>query len=211
MGVLNGDGNSSALAVGLMKLSGLGPHVGAVFNAPSTVNFGNATLRASDGPSTKALIFTSSVEWNVATATLPTGDDLDLGLVSGTASGSFSSLTFKVIEQGTTELSQTFSTVTAANAFFTDDLRDLGAWINDGSGALDVLATLSETLNGSGNGYAANFLVGVGQSTGGDALLSPRAAAVPEPAGFWLFVPGIFGLGLGRLRGSITKSAKRPA
>jgi PEP-CTERM motif len=162
-----------------------------VFNATTFV-FGSgaeATLASSSTSTT----YTNSIQWNVNTSMLPSGSghDLDVGLVSASTSGTgFTSLTFSVEEDAATVLTKTFTSLTAANTYLTDDLANLGEWTSGST--LDVLASLSVTAAGSGNGYGINYLVGV----------DPPAsrAAVPEPATWCVFGFGLLGLGWSKLR-----------
>ncbi len=122
---------------------------------------------------------------------------LDLGLVTASTAGTgFASLTFSLTEDGVSKLTQTFASVTAANTYFTDDLVDLGQWTSGST--LDVMASLSETLAGSGNGYGVNFMVGVDPPVAHQPGVSTRA--VPEPATWSIFSLGLLGLGWSKLR-----------
>jgi hypothetical protein len=96
-------------------------------------------------------------------------------------------------------LNRSFATAAAANAYFTDDLVNLGAWTNDGSGALDVKVSFSETVAGSGNGYGVNFLLGVDPpGFGASGHANPNTA--PEPPILSVFGLGLLGLGWFKLR-----------
>ena len=170
--------------------------------------FGSGALGAVSSSSTSAT-YANSIEWNVNTSTLPSGAGHDLDspgspLTSGTG---FTSLTFALTEDNVSKVNQTFTSVTAANTYFTDDLaKFLGLW-SPGT-TLDVLVSLSETVAGSGNGYGVNFLVGVDPpvatpDAGGPNVPSP----VPEPATWSLFGLGVLGLGWAKLRRRTRRSA----
>ncbi|MGH7155846.1 MAG: PEP-CTERM sorting domain-containing protein, partial [Acetobacteraceae bacterium] len=189
--------NAEAYGGGGAKFGGLGPNVGAVFNASSTFVLGSGALGATANGAA-SLTYSTSVEWNVNTSTLPSGagHNLDVGLVSPLTSGTgFTSLTFSVTEDSVVKLTQTFATVAAANTFFTDDLQNLGQWTSGST--LDVLVSMTEKLTGTGNGYGVNFMVGVDPPPGRG--FAPRA--VPEPATISVFGLGLLGLGWSKLRG----------
>jgi hypothetical protein len=157
-----------------------------VFNAATTFVFGSGAEATLANTSTSTT-YTNSIEWNVNTSTLPSsaGHDLDVGLVSASTQGTgFTSLTFSVDEDATVVLTKTFTSVSAANTYFTDDLVNLGQWTSGSS--LDVLASLSVTAAGAGNGYGVNYMVGVDP--------------VPEPATWSVFGLGLLGLGWSKLR-----------
>jgi PEP-CTERM motif len=194
--------NSEAYAGGGAKFGSLGPNVGAVFNAASTFVFGSGAEGAVANTSTSST-YTNSVEWNVNTSTLPSGSghDLDIGFVNYLQSGTgFSSLTFTLKEDSVAVLTKTFTSVSAANTYFTDDLVNLGPWTSGST--LDVLASLSVTAAGSGNGYGINYMVGVDPPVGN----APRAP-VPEPATFSVFGLGLLGLGWSKLRRRLRRAA----
>ncbi|MGH7156236.1 MAG: PEP-CTERM sorting domain-containing protein [Acetobacteraceae bacterium] len=194
--------NAFAVGRGLANYGGLGPHVGAVFNASGTTNFGTAVLGGLyNAEATGSVTLTDSMAWVINPSSLPTGSGhtLDLGLVDGLPSGAgFTSLTFDLFKQGSMKLKQTFTSVSAADTYFTDDLVPLGQWNTGVSGNLDIEATLSETLASAGSGYLVDFMVGVDPLPGSAAL--PKA--VPEPAAVSLFGLGLGGLGWVRRRRS---------
>jgi hypothetical protein len=155
-----------SLVGGLAQFVTLGSKVGMVFLSSSTTDFGTAALGvgAVTG-STTTQTYSSAVSFDVNTATLHNGADLYLGLVSDADQGAgFSSLTFSLSENGKTILTQSFTSVTAANTYFTDDLKNLGAWTSGSNGALNLTASLAETVSAgmeSGNGYGINLTLGV--------------------------------------------------
>jgi hypothetical protein len=205
--------NSEAYGSSYATFPNLGPNVGAVFNAKTTALFGSGALAATAG-SASPLTYSSSIEWNVATSGLPPSGPthpLDIGFVSGKQFGStsFTNLTITVVEQGATVLNNNFTTAATATTYFTDDLVNLGAWTNDGSGALDVKVTFSETVAGTGNSYGVNFLLGVDPPAiggiGKSAGVNPNA--VPEPATVSVFGLGLLGLGWSKLRRRVRRAA----
>jgi hypothetical protein len=179
--------NSEAYTGGGAKFGSLGPHVGAVFNAASTFVFGSGAEATLANTSTTSTTYINSIEWNVNTSALPSGvgHNLDVGLVSESTRGTgFTSLTFSVEEDATAVLTETFTSVSAADTYFSDDLVNLGQWTSGST--LVVLASLSVTAAGSGNGYGIAYLVGVDP--------------VPEPATWSVFGLGLLGLGWSKSR-----------
>jgi len=142
--------------------SGLGSHVGTVFDNSQTVDFGTGAVGGVYGLSaTGAVTYSSSITWDVATGTLPSGGDLVLGLVSGSSTGAgFTDLKFTVTTNAGLVLNENFTTVAAANTFFTDNLQNLGLWATGVTGTLDVTIKMTETLNAVGNTYGAEFMLG---------------------------------------------------
>jgi hypothetical protein len=162
-GPSNASDNAYAAAGGLAQFSNLAtlaPNVAAVFSNPAMVNFGTGSFGAVYSPNaTGAQVYTSSISWDVNGASLPAGGILYLGLVSPvTGSGGLTSLTFMLTEDGTVVDDQTFPSATAANSYFTNTLAPLGTV---SAGDLNVTASLSETLDGTGNAYGVDFTVGV--------------------------------------------------
>jgi hypothetical protein len=172
--------NAYALAGALAEYGTLGPNVGAVFNAPATVDFGTGALGAEYNQNAAgAVTYTSSIGYEINPATLPAGT-LDLGLVNDTVNGSgFTDLTFKVAVNGATLIDQNFTTVAAADTYFTDDLQNLGPWAAPDSD-LEVTVSLTATLLGAGNGYGVDFTLGVAP-----------AGAAGHASGYWTEPPGL--------------------
>ena len=181
--------NANAYAYATGHASGLatspfGPNVAAVFNNPNMASFDRAALGANyaadyTGPQT----YSSSVEWIFNRTGLPVSGIINLGLINSVASGGgFTQLIFNVQENGTTLLSQSFSSIAAANAYFTDRVIGLGALP---VGNIDLKVNLAVTSNSTGSGYGINFATGI--------------SAVPEPEQWAMMLTG-FGLVGWRLR-----------
>ena len=104
-----------------------------------------------------------TLDLTVDTTKLVSLGHLGIGFYSPTELGSgFTSLTFTLTADGSTVVSQTFTTVAAADAFFTDNFFDLGQL---GSGALsaatlNLVATLTITTNSPGSGYYIAAIIG---------------------------------------------------
>jgi hypothetical protein len=100
------------------------------------------------------------------------------------ASGTFS-LTFGIMEGATTLLAtQTFTSLAAANAFFSDDLLNLGTQ----SGNInDLTVSLGLTTAGA-VGEGLDFVLGFAGAGGGGG-----GAGVPEPSTFAVFFTALLG------------------
>jgi hypothetical protein len=70
----------------------------------------------------------------------------------------FDSLDFNVVENGTTIFDQKFTTLSAAQAFFTNDALDLGTLPSGPNQVIDF--NFSLTTSASGAGFGAQFLLG---------------------------------------------------
>ncbi|HEV2364573.1 MAG TPA: hypothetical protein VGS12_10310, partial [Caulobacteraceae bacterium] len=90
---------------------------------------------------------------------------LIIGLTGAQATGSagdtndFSSLTFTVTVDGTTVATDTFASLSAAQAFFADNPIDAGAFAS--AGGLKVQVSLDVTSATAGFGFSGQFVVGV--------------------------------------------------
>jgi collagen type I/II/III/V/XI/XXIV/XXVII alpha len=166
MGIV-ASGNSKPEDGGWAQAGGLvayspGGSVQAAFSAPGAVVFGTGSMGEGEtSTAAGAEVFNGSVNYDVATASLPS-ENVSLGLV-GTAAGSdsFASLTVSATLQGTMVLDQSFTSITNAESFLTNDLINLGALVPSG-GTVDVIVSLSETLNAASNElYGFNFELGV--------------------------------------------------
>jgi len=97
----------------------------------------------------------------------------------GAYSGGFTRLTFTVAEGATTLLTKTFTTLSAAQTYFSDDPVSLG----DITGAVDLKLTYKLTANaaeGAGISYlVADAPVG-GDGVPGDTIADARAQAHPH-------------------------------
>jgi hypothetical protein len=146
----------------LTALSGLGPNVGAAFNSAGAVTFGSASLGIGVGPNnTSEQLFSTSVGWNVSTATLAAGS-LELGLAFPYPTGSFDTMDFQVAVDGNRVVDQTFGTPAAATAYFSDNLLDLGALPSAGqvNGSVTVTVSLTASASASNREYGIDVMVG---------------------------------------------------
>ncbi len=101
--------------------------------------------------------YTSSITWTIDSQGL-TGD-LVAGLLGVQSFGAgFSQLSFTATVGGVTEASQTFTTLAAAQTYFTDSVVNFGAVPQ--SAALAVTLNLDLTTSTAGNGFGYDVLLG---------------------------------------------------
>jgi hypothetical protein len=115
-----------------------------------------------DANGNSAETVTSTLAITIDPSKLASPQDLLLGLYDGTAVGSgFESLTFKATVGTKTLVNKTFTSVAAAETFFTDNPNDLGpiGGINAGK-AFTLQISLSETLDQAGSGFDTGLIVG---------------------------------------------------
>ena len=88
-----------------------------------------------------------------------------MGLIGAQSFGSgFTSLNFNVVENGVTIVpTQTFTTLAAANSYFTNHALNLGAFTSGPGQVLDF--NFDVATNAPNSGFGAEFLLG---STSGD-------------------------------------------
>jgi len=118
------------------------------FGTPASTALGLFTMGVSTTASAiTANTWTDTANINLNASSLP-NQDLKLGLIDPSTSG-FGTLTFSLTNSntGVTILSQTFTSLAAADAFFSDEVNDLGklsSFLNT-SGTLDLTFSLSLT------------------------------------------------------------------
>ena len=117
-----------------------------------------------------------------------------LGFVSSTfTGGSFDALDLTISNNGVTLLSQSFTTLAAANLFFNDHVLDLGSF-GAGSQHLVINSSLTYAQQGA---YAFNYVLGGGglfrTSALGVATLD-SVSAVPEPSAWLMMSLGMGGM-----------------
>jgi hypothetical protein len=150
-------------------------HAGASYFAMGEV--GGAYSSGGSGTQTD----TSTINLSIDLTQLASRQDLELGLFSGTSSGSgFSSLALTVVGDGNTLVNQTFNTAAAAVAFFTNDAIDLGALssgpLSGNTLSLTITATLTTTA--AGTSFDGGFLIGDPPPAGDAAVHHNFAAAM---------------------------------
>jgi hypothetical protein len=164
-------GLSATASAALSELYGAGMHGGsggvdAEQSAPAL------------GATSSELQFVSTVDQHLLIAFLGAG---------GTG---FDSLDLSISNHGTLLFSQSFTSLSDANLFFTDKVLDLGLF---GAGAQDIVVRSS--LAGAAYGYAFNYVLGGGVlgSIGTPTGLS-GVSAVPEESSWMMMMIGLSGL-----------------
>jgi hypothetical protein len=122
-----------------------------------------------------SLTYTSTIAWTLDTTAL--SGDLIAGLINDQSFGSgFDLLDFNVVENGTTIFDQTFTTLSAAQTFFTNHALDLGTFTSGPNQVIDF--NFSLTTSGSGTGFGAQFLLGTGPVLTGQVVLNTATEGV---------------------------------
>jgi hypothetical protein len=111
----------------------------------------------------------------------------------GAGGTGFDSLDLSISSHGSLLFSQSFTSLSDANLFFTDKVLDLGLF---GAGAQDIVVRSS--LAGAAYGYAFNYVLG-GGSLGalggiGNPAALPGVSAVPEESSWMMMMIGLSGL-----------------
>jgi hypothetical protein len=125
---------------------------------------------------------TSSVHMTVDLTKAGTLHDLLIGFYSGTALGSYGSdpafnMSLDVKVNGTDNINN-FTTVAAANTFFTNDAVDYGSLVGKTSLQLDISLSITESsAAGAGGGYDFGMLIGDPPPSGGGGSGGGAAAA----------------------------------
>ncbi len=106
---------------------------------------------------------TETVNLTVDLTKLAARQDLVAGFYNATVlDAGFTSLTFTLTGDGTTLVNQTFTTVAAAQAFFTDNAMDLGSLASGalGGNLLTLQASFTLTTAAPGDGFYAQIIIG---------------------------------------------------
>jgi hypothetical protein len=136
-------------------IRGLGSSFSAVFGAAVQGNFNSASFTGShEYISTQNFTLNGSIISGHLIVGL-IGDQV-MGSVSDT--GDFSSLKFSVIVGGVTTVTQTFTSLSAANAYFTNNAVDAGIFTS--RAGLVVTVKLDLTTTTAGFGFGQSFVLG---------------------------------------------------
>jgi PEP-CTERM motif len=125
--------------------------------------------------------------------------ELFLTLVNNEALGNgFDKLKFKVTLNGDVVALATFTSLTVAEAFFTNDRLDLGA-LSPGAQTVDISYLLTASAPGDGFGFTYSATDPVRASSSGGAP-GGGVTAAPEPSTWAMMVLGFIGVGYGAYR-----------
>jgi hypothetical protein len=120
------------------------------------------------------------------------GTNLTVGLLNGLGFGTLTgsdSLTFMVTDNSNTIFADTFSSLSAATSFFSDNVLSFGALTGTNTIGIDLDLTAADPV-----GFQGNFLVGTAGAGGG-------GGAVPEPGTLAVFLTALLAwFGIGRRR-----------
>jgi hypothetical protein len=124
--------------------------------------------------------YTSTIAWTLDTTAV--SGHLIAGLINDQSFGSgFDSLDFNVVENGTTIFDQNFTTLSAAQTFFTNHALDLGTFTSRPNQVIDF--NFSLTTSASGTGFGAQFLLGTtGPVLTGQVVLNTGTEGVALPS-----------------------------
>jgi hypothetical protein len=109
----------------------------------------------------------------------------------GAGGTGFDTLDLSISSHGSLLFSQSFTSLSDANLFFTDKVLDLGLF---GAGAQDIVVRSS--LAGAAYGYAFNYVLGGGGGLLGVGVPTSGAgvSAVPEESSWMMMMIGLSGL-----------------
>ena len=138
---------------------------------------------------------TDTLDLSVDLTQLAIRGDLILGLFDPTIEGTgFSSLTFTLTADGSIVENQTFTTVAAAEAFFTNDAIDLGSLASGplSGNTLTLQATLAVSFTTAGQGVYFGLITGdpPPASTALAGFVHARAGLTARPAGAPTMIAG---------------------
>lgn len=125
--------------------------------------------------------YNSSLAYNLSIQGISNPQHLIVGLLSSSFSGpGFGSLEFSIVDQGQHLFDQTFSSASSAQAFFNDNVIDLG-----------LLTSIP--LTGSGLELTFNYSLVASNNSGGDFNFI-YGNGVPLPGSVWFLASGLVGL-----------------
>ena len=133
-------------------------NVEAVLGLPAASIFGAATQGAAYSPNASGTVtYKSSSSWLLDTSQLQ--GDLDIGLLDEQTSGSgFDSIELEIDEGGGQLFDQVFTSLALAQAFFTDDILDLGALA--GAPGLEVAVKFTLVTSSPDSGFSFDYFIG---------------------------------------------------
>lgn len=145
-------------AAGVNSVFAANPNVAAAFHGDATAVFGAGTEGALYvSTATGARTYAGNVTWTLDTTSL--SGDFTLGLVGTQSEGpAFQTVRFDVVVGTTTVLDDTFNSLAAAQAFFTD--RPVGLGAVPSAPTLSLSVNYFFTADSIGSGFATEFLLG---------------------------------------------------
>jgi hypothetical protein len=147
--------------------------VATAFGAAGTTVLGAGALGATSPIGDGTGHYTSSIAWRFDTTGL--SGNLLLGFLDDAVFGAdFASLQFSIVKDGTLFLDQLFTDATVAQAFFDDEVLDLGTFSPDPD--FDLVLDFDLLGSTAGSGFAEDFVFGAVA----DVVIAPPTA-VPEP------------------------------
>ncbi|MGI9114787.1 MAG: PEP-CTERM sorting domain-containing protein [Chthoniobacterales bacterium] len=156
-------------------------------SGPVSDVFGLAVLGGSySSAGTASETFSARVSMSLNLTQLPSHNpqDLVVGLLDPHSTGTgFDLLTFTIMRNNAALLTQSFTSLTAANSFFHDHTIDFGAVGNGvpAGSTLDLQFQLDVTAHDPSQGFSLDMIFG-------NATLDFGIAAVPEPASAYLLL-----------------------
>jgi hypothetical protein len=128
------------------------------------------------------------IELALDSAKLTHAGTLSIGFLDHFAFDGFDSLGFKLEYEGNTVIDVSFLTLTAADAFFDDQVMTIGDFAPGPELDIDIDFTFAGSKAGQGYGFA--FLIGADA----DVTDGGGVTAVPEPGTLLTFAGGLLGL-----------------
>lgn len=120
----------------------------------------------------------TTLEWTISGSAVGSSEDLLFGFFGPSSTGS-GSVTFSVTDNGSSAISESFSSFSSASAWFTDNVENLGPVTAGSALTLDVALTVDPTTSGAWFGGSGIF--GLSDPPVSGPMLVARAAPVPEP------------------------------
>ena len=158
---------------------------------PGGPSIGVGAMAAGYGGSGESLTFQTAADFSFTTET---PEEFYLGLNSNASSGvGFDTLMFEVTVNGAIEALDTFTSLNVAEAFFSGNALDLGAW-GAGGQTVDISTWLTASEPGADFGF--DYALALSP----DAALASAGLAAPEPSTWAMMLSGFASLGFAGYR-----------
>lgn len=157
-----------AKVLGMFTFGGGSPSVGTVISSP-----------------------VDTMQWTINGSEVGPNEDLLFGLFGPASSGS-GEVTFRVTENGTSKISESFSSFSAATVWFTDNVDNLGSVTGGQAFTLNVSMGVSPSV--TGGWFGANGIFGLADPSGNSSMslmAAFRTSSVPDASPFWLLLGGL--------------------